>query len=363
MQIPKNVESVTPAWITARLAEGGILQDTILAEFSVEPITDKGITSQLARLHLTYSPNSSNSPKSMIAKFSASDPALIDLMRTLRLYEREVRFYNELAHTVDLRTPQCYYASYDGTTGLQVILLEDLTPARSGDSDKGWSLTDVEATIRELAKLHSAWWNHPDLAQKTWLDTTDTHSRYAEDYLRTYRGFLERVGDLLADDTRNMVEQLQQQYLDVISPLDEPPITIIHYDPGIQNVLFDVDGNAGSVALLDWQLMTTARGTLDFAIVMMNTLQPDVRRTHEMKLLRIYHQALVDHGVNDYTIEQAQLDYRRGVLRRFAQYVVSIGLGGHDAALDKKRKYLFPRLIAAVEDLKCSELITYRAIR
>ena len=357
MHIPLNAQSVTPEWLTTALRERGIISNAVVTAIAVEPITDIGITSQLARLHLTYDRNDSHAPHSMVAKFSATDPAFLEVVRTIGGYEREVRFYNELAHTITLRTPQCYYAAYDRPTVRQVLLLEDLVNVRSGDYDAGWSSTDAETVIRELAKLHSAWWNTPDLAQKTWLDYTDFHRYYAESYSKTHSAFLDRVGDLLADDTRSMIKKLQGQFLDVIRSLDEPPVTIIHYDAGVFNVFFDVDEKPGTVAVLDWQLVTIARGTLDFAIVMMTTLEPEVRKVHEMELLRSYHQALIDNGVKDYTIEQAQMDYRRGVLRRFAQFVVSIGRHGPNIPLSKNRLILVRRIIAAVEDLNCGELL------
>ncbi|MDH3599878.1 MAG: ecdysteroid 22-kinase family protein [Candidatus Tectomicrobia bacterium] len=51
----------------------------------------------------------------------------------LKLYEREVRFYEQLVPQMELRTPNCYYSAIDLETGHSVLLLEDLTGGRKID--------------------------------------------------------------------------------------------------------------------------------------------------------------------------------------------------------------------------------------
>ena len=62
-------------------------------------------------------------------------------------------------------------------------------------------------------------------------------------------------------------------------------------------------------------------------------------------------------GIRGYPFEQLLEDYRRGVLNTFAVRVVSIGGGVHDARLDRMRSTVIPRMIAAVEDLNCGDLL------
>ena len=79
----------------------------------------------------------------------------------MRNYEREVRFYKEIAPTVGIRTPRCYHADWDRDSGLFVLLLEDLAPAQQGDQIDGCTLEQAALALDELAKLHAPRWADP----------------------------------------------------------------------------------------------------------------------------------------------------------------------------------------------------------
>jgi hypothetical protein len=53
-------------------------------------------------------------------------------------------------------------------SGASLLLLEDLTWMRNLNSTGG-VVDEVELVIRELGKLHAAWWGDPRLDQTAWL--------------------------------------------------------------------------------------------------------------------------------------------------------------------------------------------------
>jgi len=358
MHIPPSAHALTPEWLTAVLRERGVIENAVVRKISIEKMDDKGVTTQLARLHLSIEGDDENAPQSMIAKFSATDPARLETIRTLRLYEREVRFYNDLAQSINLRTPRCYYSAYDPETVGHILLLEDLAPARSGSMFDGGSLAGAEQVVREIAKLHIPWWNNQQLGYHGWLRVPGLQDRYQTNYEKRWTGYLERAGDLLSEEMHAIVEKLRDQYLPVTNPLYESPLTIIHRDLQLENLMFEVDGQPGSLAVIDWQWVTVARAPFDLAWFMAANIEPGDRQAHEIDLLRVYHQLLMDGGIRDYPFEQLLEDYRRGVLSTFAQRVVSIGGGVFDTKLDRMRATVIPRMIAAVEDLNCGNLLT-----
>ena len=357
MYIPPDAHALTPEWLTAVLREHGVIENAVVRKIFVEKMDDKGVTTQLARLHLSIDDYDEKAPQSMIAKFSTTNPALLESIRFLRTYEHEVRFYNNLAQTINLRTPRCYYNAYDPQTVGHILLLEDLAPARSGSMIDGCSLADAERVIREIAKLHIPWWDNPQLGGLDWLRVPGMQERYQTRYEKNWPGYVERAGDLLSDEVRSVVEKLRDQYLLVTNPLYDPPLTIIHRDLQLENLLFGVDGQPGSLAVIDWQWVTAARGPFDLAWFLAANVEPDDRQAHELDLLRMYHQLLMEGGIRGYPFEQLLEDYRRGVLSTFAVRVVSIGGGVHDARLDRLRSTVIPRMIAAVEDLNCGNLM------
>lgn len=111
------------------------------------------------RFYLSYDRYEADAPRSLIAKFSASDPEI--RKRWQRSYEREVWFYQKMAPHVELRTPHCYYSDIDTENGEHVLLLEDLAPARSPAWEEGCSLAQTEHAIQQIAKFHATWWESP----------------------------------------------------------------------------------------------------------------------------------------------------------------------------------------------------------
>ena len=79
------------------------------------------------------------------------------------MYQREYIFYTEIAPTLSVRSPACYYAAYDEKTSAFVLLLEDLTgtglaiklPVAPNQKRSGHILTRA---------LHAATWMTEDFA-------------------------------------------------------------------------------------------------------------------------------------------------------------------------------------------------------
>ena len=83
-------------------------------------------------------------------------------------YEREIGFYREFAADCPVRTPRCYFGEVEMDSGVSLLLLEDLTWMRNLNSTGG-VVDEVELVIRELGKLHAAWWGDARLDQTPWL--------------------------------------------------------------------------------------------------------------------------------------------------------------------------------------------------
>ena len=72
-------------------------------------------------------------PRSVVVQLPATDEVSLTTAAMLRHYERETRFYTELAATVDIRVPACLHGEWDATTNDFALVLEDMAPARQGD--------------------------------------------------------------------------------------------------------------------------------------------------------------------------------------------------------------------------------------
>ncbi len=135
LEIPQSAERLTPEWLTAALQDTGTIKACRVESFDTEPDIAAGIgfMGELARLTLRYDRAEDGAPRSLIAKFPTRIPENREIADVFRLYERETRFYEEVAPEVKLRTPRRYYGALNSETQDYVLLLEDLAPARVGD--------------------------------------------------------------------------------------------------------------------------------------------------------------------------------------------------------------------------------------
>ena len=93
MTMPTAADDVTAEWLTS-------VTDFDIAAVRPELIgVGIGVTSAVYRLHL----EGSSCPDTMIMKMPALDPAAVFTSTVLRMYHREVGFYNHLAADAPIR--------------------------------------------------------------------------------------------------------------------------------------------------------------------------------------------------------------------------------------------------------------------
>jgi aminoglycoside/choline kinase family phosphotransferase len=245
----------------------------------------------------------------VIAKLPAADPSSRATAMALRNYEIEVRFYQQLAPELPVRTPRVHYADIEVATASFVLLLEDLAPSQPGDQLAGCSLDHAVVAVDELVKLHAPRWDDPSLDELEWLHRDPEASRMFMAGLlpNLWAGFRDRYEDRLGPDVHEAGDALfdaLEQYLDA----DTTPWTVTHGDYRLDNLLFD----DGSVAVVDWQTCAHGPALGDVAYFIGAGLLPDDRRAHEQDLVRRYHDGIVAAGVRNYDWDRCWYDYRRG---------------------------------------------------
>jgi hypothetical protein len=268
---------------------GGATVETVEAER-----VGTGQVSDTYRLRLTYSGAAQAAPATLIAKVPAADPASRGAARAFRTYEIEASFYAQVAPELPVSLPVCFYAAHDPEPDEYVVLLADLAPAEPGDQLSGLSANDAAAAIGELAALHAAGWNSPDLAALGWLNRS---SPAAAELMTTvvtdlFPGFRERYEGRLEPGTLELIEEFIPQVGSYLSDRNEPR-TIVHGDFRADNLLF---GPARPV-VLDWQTTSFGSGTSDLSYFLGSSLPVPVRQEHERALVRLYHSILVSREV------------------------------------------------------------------
>ena len=298
MEIPADVGDITPEWLTICLQRGGFVKRARVTSIDVRPVGFKGMTGQISQLVITYDQNEPGPPSTVVAKFSAADPGVRAIVHSMGYYEREGRFYQELAAKSPVRTPRCYFCAVDLDSGASLLLLEDFSAMRNLTWDS-LSVDEAELVVRDFAELHAAWWEHPQLKDSPWLQLKGFVSieQAARLFRENWEPFLAKLSIPLTAEILEALGRLLDRYLPAVyaSVFSKSPLTLTHNDVQGEN-LFIADDGGPSVVMIDWQLTTPGWGALDLSSLLV-CLHPEQRRSSEEQLFAPYHATLTKGGV------------------------------------------------------------------
>jgi len=364
MTVPFSVEELTPDWLTEALKSTGALSDGSVIAVDTQIIGEGvGMVGQLARLTITYSNDATGLPAHMIAKLPSPFEANRAQMQMFRYYTREALFYREIGHQSGVRTPQCYWSAIDFDNNLSALLLEDLGHLEVSDQISGMTPAHAERAIRAIAVMHAKWWNSPELESIEWMDYGNGPVTMQAVPLFDYAWpvFLANGFEkLLSLEQIALGEAVKNHFGTLLNDFGGDPRTICHTDFRSENMFFGEPGSEEDVVILDWQLTTRSGGPYDVAYLLAQSLTTDNRRKHEDRLLSLYHQCLVDGGV-DITYDEVRDAYRVALM---VCLIIPISVGGTlDMANERGRQLaetITERTFAAAMDMNCHALLIER---
>jgi aminoglycoside/choline kinase family phosphotransferase len=310
--VPTRADELSPEWLTHCLRHAGTLSaDARVSQIETKRVGEgRGFAGQLARVQLRYEPADTQGPQTLIAKFATDHAPTREMMGLIDAYQREVRFYRELAPELGVSTPKCYFAHFDQARGHFCLLLEDLAPASSADMELGLSFEQAKVVLEQIATLHARWWNRVD--EVPWLLLPEELVRSVRDqYLTLLPSFLERFSEPNPTLAR-IATQLGELFSgdEMLGQATKPPLTLAHNDLHPENVFFPTAAG-GRFAVIDWQSLAAARhGTSDVTRILCMGMRPETRRRHSAALLEHYHARLCALGVRGYSLRQLKRRFR-----------------------------------------------------
>lgn len=362
LEIPAGPEELTAAWLTDALRSTGVVNQAAVASFDASAIGEgSGFIGQLAHIRLQYDAPEPAAPASLVAKFPGASPAGREIGNLFDFYRREIKFYEDIAGEVALRTPRRYFSAMDHEAQRYVLLMEDMAPARVGDHAAGCTLHEAELAIRSIASFHATWWEHPRLEEfSDWMPVVDApvHRSAQQSYQQAWAPFIENFGSRLSPEMRDVAARIGQNVVNLQSSIADRPHTIIHGDYRTDNFFFATPQGGPPFSVADWQIACRGRGVFDVAYLLCGGLEPAERRQHEQRLLKLYHDLLVQGGVTDYSFDQCWTEYRRMAL--YVLVYVVISLGTFDFANDRGLALFnawLRRASTAIEELNAGELM------
>jgi len=329
---PQTIDQVNPAWLSEVLGAA-------VADYQVT-FLEGGNLSDAYKIHrIRYDAPAATAPASLVLKFPHSVKASRDNAASAGAYVKEVRFFRDIAETLDLRTPKLYalFTDDSANAGQFVIAMEDLTAhSRVFDQiDDPPAEGFVRKMALEVASMHAAYWGSPIL-QESWLSRADgcylppvaAWSVQSPDHAVSFR---ERWARVYGEDTLGRAEwrdverlhdlltgpRCAQIHEAIFAILSSRPRTLIHGDLRADNVFrtdpaVAMDADRSKLTYIDWQLVGAGPPGPEFTQAWMHSLPPDLRR-QDVDFLREYHDRLVrlepsaaaypyDHLLEDYAL-------------------------------------------------------------
>jgi hypothetical protein len=324
---PESASGITVDWLRNALSwERGCEPVSI----EVEPdFGGPSLLGRLARVRLRYATLGCG-PSSIVVKFQA------------RRSDWEARIY-QLLSSAGLHSVPRLLGAYEGGT----LILEDLSPARTGAQVEGCTVPQAREILAMLAEIHGRFWGHPRvpaIEAGRFAAVIDVNMRQCwEPFRRRYGAPLGHAAAAFEWTWRNAATVAAHR-------LSEPA-TLFHGDVHAENLLFSGERERGPV-LIDWQLAARGLAANDVSFFLVKSLTARQRRANEERLLQDYYQRLPDCARAAYGLERFVLDYRACVTRSMLSAVMLAGPRFADrpdrlALADA----LAARVFAAVRDL------------
>lgn len=352
LQPPRTLDDFTPEWLSVAL------RAPVVGVRAEHIAVGEGFTSVLARLTPTYGSDSVGAPESVIAKLPSEEPGAVALGQLLKLWEREARFYADVAPTLPVRTARSYFTGGDPEAGLYTVVMEDLSCYRVGDQVRGATAADAEAAIDWLAPFHARWWGRDDLEAFAWMPRVKTDPMFQglQPMLEAVLpAFVDKFGDVVPEQALDWVTQSSGRLGELLAEEPLPP-TIIHSDYRLDNLFF----TGTEVIPVDWQAPAVGQALYDVAYFMQTCLHPEDRRALERGLVERWRAGLVAAGV-----DMPDADYVWNEYRRMTLIVMLIGallFGQLDFTVNERAAELgracSSRIMAAGVDLGVGEFVT-----
>ncbi len=338
--IPQKTEDITAEYLTTALADlsGG----ATVTHVSWAPIgVGIGFVGDLFRGTLTWDNANDWCPDSVVAKVPSSVKANRGVGEGLMAYEREIVMYREAVDDLSLPMPEHYHSAFEpnptpwmlgvlewvfdhlplrGINWLvnklvnlpesamrdYLLIIEDIADARPAEQFDGGNLEDARVSLELLAKFHADAWMNQDLLDKQPLLWSVGRSPkvFQAGYVRNRDQFVETFGDLLDPTVIDHIDKVHEEVPALTNQVASAPWTILHGDYRLDNILFRSDG---SLVVLDYQLVMYGRAGWDVAYFITTALSPE-HRAEEDALLHTYHDALLSHGITDYSFDELVAD-------------------------------------------------------
>jgi hypothetical protein len=268
---------------------------------------------------------------------------------------RECLFYEELASTLNVKTPAVHFSYGNMETGEKILVLENLSDciqsgyffgpisplnwgkdlkALTASASEGLTETDIaKKAFLMAANLHAKYWNDPSLMSKVWLRSTQWYIGEDKQSWTASQKIAVDAWACVRDPTKSseivwndyLVSVMESSFSKINwetkqKSLKAAAFTLAHGDFHPANMMYRPADD--SIVLLDWENVGIGSGPQDLAQYMISHVNVDIRKTIETELLPIYYHNLTSLPgslvrSSEYSLEECRREFIFGGAERW----------------------------------------------
>ncbi|KKK45077.1 hypothetical protein LCGC14_1506850 [marine sediment metagenome] len=317
--IPKRTKRITAEWLNEVLHDSGYLKDFNIESISREPCgVGEGFVSDMARLAITYDKDSSELPKTMIVKMPTTFRTALAVALQYNLYEKEIRFYHEVAPKSPIRVPGLIYSDFDSEAKKYILILEDCSCYKMIDQVEGLNYEQTKQAIISIADFHARWWDAPDLFSFDWMakPRDETTMAFIDTFHKSWDLAIKSEGfhEFIPEGGLEVGEKIYKHFSWMMNDVPDDNLSIAHFDYRADNMFFDSGNSDNPLIVIDWSSPLVTRSILDVAYLLGTSIEIDLRRKIEKEMLKLYIKRLEEKGITSYDFDMAWYDYLKSLM-------------------------------------------------
>jgi len=340
------------------------LQDTLggQEEFIKDGVIDLNVKKvgegigQLGEFALLETTRESGKKTNIFAKLQTQTEDMDNLAKDYKFYIREVRFYEFLAKSINVKTPKAYYVEYNPENERVVLLLEYMDGWYNPDQIKGATEKEIEVAINGLIPISTQFWG--TIQEIDWVPNmkVDYMLRIIDDMRDYSPEFLNRFSRIMNGSRKANLNKIVEFYPNFPDLFTQGTLTLNHWDYRVENLFFTPE--VDDITVIDWQLMMAHLPGWDLAYLLFTNIEVDLRRKIYTSCCRQYLDGLGKEGIH--FLEE---DLERNMMLSLLAMTNFPVIGGANADKENERsiklfEVLGERIFSAIEDYDAMKFIS-----
>lgn len=271
----------------------------------------------------------------------------------------ETRYYMDFRPHTDMEAPYGHWAATDPASWRSITVLEDIVEskgARFVEPTDPLTGDQVRDLVQNLARYHGPFWNNPAIKD---LRTPRDYIASASDFLDIRRRCevgMQRAQSVIPPALLGQSDRIFEATVRAVAVASQQPRTLLHGDPHVGQTYITGEGRMG---LTDWQCTMQGSWAFDYAYLVNSACEPEDRRAWGSDLLRLYLDALVEHGGPALDFDDAWLAYRQQAFWPYTAWAFTIGRAAYQPEMQPVATCLaiITRTAAALADLDALDAV------